>query len=127
MIVIKICISITIRILLAYVCLVVDIDECAEEECHPSATCVNNPGSFVCNCNPGFIGDGVISCSGTQNFITVKCSTTESHANVLYNLCNDPVFNLTLGYCYFTQSHYTIHHIRVSMINPLSCCDVYCF
>ncbi|CAB4009691.1 fibrillin-2-like isoform X48, partial [Paramuricea clavata] len=39
------------------------IDECEEEECHSSATCVNNPGSFVCNCNPGFIGDGVISCS----------------------------------------------------------------
>ena len=38
----------------------VDIDECAagHAECGAHATCVNQPGTFVCRCNEGFIGDG---------------------------------------------------------------------
>ena len=47
-----------------FLCLAIDIDECEEDRCHARAICVNNPGSFVCNCNPGFIGDGVNDCSG---------------------------------------------------------------
>uniref|UniRef100_A0A4W3IYH5 Nidogen 2 n=1 Tax=Callorhinchus milii TaxID=7868 RepID=A0A4W3IYH5_CALMI len=27
--------------------------------CHPAATCYNIPGSFVCQCNPGYEGDGL--------------------------------------------------------------------
>jgi hypothetical protein len=76
---------------------VVDIDECEEVKCHASATCVNNPGSFVCNCNPGFIGDGVSRCSGTENYLVIKCFTSQCHAKMLYNLCVDPVFNLNLA------------------------------
>ncbi|XP_015976301.2 nidogen-2 [Rousettus aegyptiacus] len=36
-----------------------DVDECAENRCHPSATCYNTPGSFSCRCQPGYHGDGL--------------------------------------------------------------------
>ncbi|XP_047939147.1 wall-associated receptor kinase 2-like [Salvia hispanica] len=38
-----------------------DIDECADSttnECVPTATCVNDPGSYHCSCPKGHVGDG---------------------------------------------------------------------
>ncbi|NXR68438.1 NID2 protein, partial [Rhadina sibilatrix] len=35
-----------------------DVDECAENPCHPAAVCYNTPGSFSCRCRPGYAGDG---------------------------------------------------------------------
>ncbi|NXX10210.1 NID2 protein, partial [Podargus strigoides] len=35
-----------------------DVDECAENPCHPAATCYNTPGTFSCQCQPGYEGDG---------------------------------------------------------------------
>ena len=36
-----------------------DIDECAESnECHPNATCTDTKGSYTCECDTGFNGDG---------------------------------------------------------------------
>ena len=37
-----------------------DLDECqvAQTGCDDNATCVNLPGSFECQCNPGFSGNG---------------------------------------------------------------------
>ncbi|KFP07296.1 Nidogen-2, partial [Calypte anna] len=35
-----------------------DVDECAENPCHPAALCYNTPGSFSCHCQPGYEGDG---------------------------------------------------------------------
>ena len=42
-----------------------DIPECEREidDCDPNATCTNTFGSYVCTCNTGFTGDGVI-CTG---------------------------------------------------------------
>jgi CUB/sushi domain-containing protein len=39
-----------------------DIDECAEEldTCSVLATCINTPGSFECECLPGFVGNGIV-------------------------------------------------------------------
>ena len=44
---------------------VVDIDECATNPnlCHTNAACDNTAGSYVCQCNEGFTGDGM-NCSG---------------------------------------------------------------
>ncbi|CAG0881855.1 unnamed protein product [Darwinula stevensoni] len=34
-----------------------DIDECTNSPCHPSAICVNLPGTFKCTCPQGTVGD----------------------------------------------------------------------
>ncbi|MEM7676133.1 MAG: calcium-binding EGF-like domain-containing protein [Myxococcota bacterium] len=38
-----------------------DIDECAmtSSPCSDNATCTNEPGSFTCDCDTGFVGDGL--------------------------------------------------------------------
>lgn len=48
-----------------------DIDECLDisHNCHLSANCTNNAGSFSCSCLTGYTGDG-ISCSGTYTLET---------------------------------------------------------
>uniref|UniRef100_W5NFR3 Nidogen 1 n=1 Tax=Lepisosteus oculatus TaxID=7918 RepID=W5NFR3_LEPOC len=38
--------------------LLTDIDECQPGRCHPNADCYNTPGSYRCQCRPGFYGDG---------------------------------------------------------------------
>ena len=43
-----------------------DVDECiapSANNCSSNADCVNEPGSFECNCRPGYTGDGV-NCNG---------------------------------------------------------------
>ena len=43
----------------------IDINECngTGNDCHINATCDDTIGSFECDCNAGFIGDGV-NCTG---------------------------------------------------------------
>ena len=45
--------------------LYLEIDECDLNihNCHVHATCVDMPTSFTCNCNQGYIGNG-IDCQG---------------------------------------------------------------
>ena len=55
-----------------------DIDECNlnMHDCHPDATCQNVHGSYECQCQKGFIGDGKIKCERTcyEDCIHGKCS-----------------------------------------------------
>ena len=39
-----------------------DIDECTtgQDSCHSNATCSNNVGSYSCQCNSGFSGNGTV-------------------------------------------------------------------
>ena len=44
--------------------LYLDIDECmVAKPCHANATCRNTVGSYKCDCNEGFLGDGE-NCQG---------------------------------------------------------------
>lgn len=45
-----------------------DIDECERNiSCPAYARCVNNDGSYHCQCNDGFSGDGSTNCVGKYN------------------------------------------------------------
>jgi len=57
------------------VCECVDIDECERglARCHYNADCINQPGSYVCVCEPGFTGDGVV-CDGLYTLQHTACS-----------------------------------------------------
>ena len=46
--------------------LTLDVDECSlnTTRCHELAECVNNEGSFTCECMTGYEGDGVEICDG---------------------------------------------------------------
>ncbi|CAH3159082.1 unnamed protein product, partial [Pocillopora meandrina] len=47
-----------------YICGFSDIDECkGNHSCHVNATCTNTNGSYLCECHPGFNGNGQ-SCTG---------------------------------------------------------------
>ena len=41
------------------VCVCLEVDVCATFfPCHVNADCINNEGSFICQCRPGYTGDG---------------------------------------------------------------------
>ena len=42
------------------------MDECAENICHPNAVCTDTPGAFICTCNEGFEGDGLLGCASKK-------------------------------------------------------------
>ena len=43
-----------------------DINECyLSNACHPNSNCSNTLGSYICECNPGYSGDGK-TCAGMQ-------------------------------------------------------------
>ncbi|NXN33428.1 NID2 protein, partial [Nycticryphes semicollaris] len=52
-----------------------DVDECAENPCHPAATCHNTPGSFSCRCQPGYEGDGFQCTHGKDAQLTAATSS----------------------------------------------------
>ena len=41
----------------------VDINECADAPCSNKANCTNTPGSYVCECQTGYEGNGK-NCTG---------------------------------------------------------------
>ena len=48
-----------------------DINECLRNthSCHINATCTNTEGSFYCNCNVGYTGNGTF-CTGENTYCT---------------------------------------------------------
>ena len=53
-----------------------DIDECSDDPnlCDSNAFCTNIPGSFICECNDGFQGDGINNCTDID-----ECSSSNSN------------------------------------------------
>ena len=51
--------------ILSHEFLFADIDECTlgKDDCDMNAECTNRPGSYRCDCNPGFQGNGT-HCEG---------------------------------------------------------------
>jgi hypothetical protein len=47
----------------------IDIDECSSNPCHSNANCTDNEGSFDCQCNSGFSGDGYNCTSNARSHI----------------------------------------------------------
>ncbi|MEZ4294970.1 MAG: EGF domain-containing protein [Polyangiaceae bacterium] len=65
----------------------IDIDECADgalNDCNPNATCTNTPGSFLCECNQGYAGDG-ITCDDVNECVvgSAGCSPNATCANTI--------------------------------------------
>ena len=60
-----------------YVCYCLDLDECTEgHNCHENADCINTAGSFSCDCQNMFHGDGINCSSKSQTgFVGSKCNT----------------------------------------------------
>ena len=40
-------------------CIVLDVNECSSSPCDANARCSNTVGSFECECNVGYTGDGM--------------------------------------------------------------------
>ena len=55
-----------------------DIDECNEgsDVCHANATCTNTIGSFTCDCNKEYTGDGK-NCTGIQCLLDIAIISFE--------------------------------------------------
>lgn len=55
-----------------------DVDECAlgQHDCHADAACLNTPGSYLCACKKGYIGDGKTFCERTcfEECVHGRCS-----------------------------------------------------
>ena len=55
-----------------FICDFIDIDECkGNQSCHEDANCTNTNGSYVCDCQPGYTGNGQ-NCTGEFG-ITREC------------------------------------------------------
>ena len=45
--------------------LFLDVDECVNNPCHDNANCSDSEGSFECQCNVGYSGNG-FNCSSKR-------------------------------------------------------------
>ena len=53
-----------------------DIDECLTNPCSPNGACTNTKGSFSCQCNAGYSGNGFVCTSMyLKNIINSKISS----------------------------------------------------
>ena len=76
------------------------MNECLQEtdnNCHADATCHNNEGSYTCECNSGFTGDG-IECNGkswiaSKNYTILKMKNNQLTNKLTYKQTNKQTNN----------------------------------
>ena len=61
--------------------LCVDVDECkaASAYCSINAACKNTMGSYSCECNVGFVGDGTSCLGKIFSIVYYSCILSTSH------------------------------------------------
>ncbi|KAI8485101.1 hypothetical protein Bbelb_372070 [Branchiostoma belcheri] len=95
-----------------------DVDECSNPDwnnCHANARCLNTFGSFECECNTGFIGDGVNQCSGS--------STCRVFGSGPHFFSHDRLHTVYRGGCDIIVSRYTgsaFEQFEIVVSNKLS-------
>lgn len=66
-----------------------DIDECINHPCHSTAICKNYPGSFVCQCADGLVGDPInTGCRKSEECLT--SSDCPDSAACINSRCKNP-------------------------------------
>ena len=61
-----------------------DINECDNNPCPANSQCVNNDGAYVCNCNTGFVKQGLV-CTGKSHIkITARLFIKKSSCDLLF-------------------------------------------
>ena len=63
--------------------LFLDIDECLASPCHSNATCSDIDGSYLCQCEVGYTGDGwtcgdIDECATNPCDVNAYCNNTEA-------------------------------------------------
>ena len=67
-----------------FLLLITDIDECSPTSpCDVNAMCNNADGTFTCNCNMGYTGNG-FTCIGLLLIILVYCKCIHEKESVAY-------------------------------------------
>ena len=78
------------------------MDECAhhqDNQCHVNSKCTNNDGSYTCECNYGYFGDG-FACAGEEPF-----------AFLLYL---QTIFKESLGFWIFVSRQFVCEETNIS-------------
>ena len=59
--------------------LYLDVDECTvrSHNCHPMATCTDTIGSFTCQCQNGYTGNGQTCTGKNETFTEYMCSAKQ--------------------------------------------------
>ena len=70
-----------------------DIDECLIDPCHGHASCHDTEGSFQCQCNVGYTGNG-FNCS-------CKCIIQALMVEIFFDKCFNHLFFLFFCFRYF--------------------------
>ena len=88
--------------------LAADYDEClgASHDCHSNATCVNTDGSFECECNSMFSGDGR-NCTSKLGHVLFVLSAMFNSELMVYELGsgqNASLLNFTLDRIVYASS-----------------------
>ena len=82
----------------------VDIDECLSNPCHANASCNDTNGSFTCQCNVGYSGNGL------------NCSSK----NILYWFMQNIIVFVLITYLFYFFRHWRM------LVKPMSWqCQLY--